>query len=73
MSDCGLLLGCGKVDLHCHILPERWPDLKEVSFSGTWMSSRKNLMFLALWLWRMDSTGPPLPRQSQNDERWSVV
>ena len=19
-----------KVDLHCHILPERWPDLKEV-------------------------------------------
>ena len=27
----GSLLGCGKVDLHCHILPKRWPDLKEVS------------------------------------------
>lgn len=20
----------GKVDIHCHILPKRWPDLKEV-------------------------------------------
>ena len=23
----------GKIDLHCHILPKRWPDLKEVSLS----------------------------------------
>ena len=23
-----------KVDLHCHILPKRWPDLKEVSGGG---------------------------------------
>lgn len=22
-----------KVDLHCHILPKRWPDLKEVSYN----------------------------------------
>ncbi len=22
-----------KVDFHCHILPERWPDLKEVRYT----------------------------------------
>lgn len=36
MSDESSLLGCGKVDLHCHILPKRWPDLKEVCLIGSW-------------------------------------
>lgn len=37
-----------KIDIHCHILPESWPDLKEVSDSVTAFTVPKSasVMFL---------------------------
>ena len=60
-----------KIDIHNHILPETWPDLKKVSFEFL-ISLLQNMdtnneevcvkfiaefvIDLALWLWRLGST-----------------
>lgn len=57
--------GIIKVDIHNHILPERWPDLKEVRRKET----EERLDFLLhseIWLWRVDPASPPLPREGKD-------
>ena len=63
-----------KIDVHCHILPHDWPDLKQVAmFFCIALYEWKFillcgyvpscLVYPEIWLWRIYTIGAPLRRK----------